>query len=94
MASSTFVVRGRLEGRQVTLTYDNDDHSLIGDSDAVAMVRERLTDGEAMMLSPDDAAHDPTFEDPAGVLAAIEDVIELDGVDGDYPLPADDDAAG
>jgi hypothetical protein len=94
MTSSTYVVRGRLDGRNVTLTYDNDDHSLVGDDDAVALVRERLTDGEAMMLSPDDSAHDPTFEDPAGVLAAIEDVIDLDGIDGDYPLPKDDESAG
>ncbi|MDY7106890.1 MAG: hypothetical protein S0880_37425 [Actinomycetota bacterium] len=94
MAVNTFVVRGRLDGRRVTLTYDHDDHTLVGDDDAVAMVRERLTNGEAMMLSPDDAAHDPTFEDPAGVLAAIEDVVDLDGIDGDYPLPTDDDAAG
>lgn len=94
MASNTFVVRGRLEGREVTLTYDRDDHSLVGDDDAVAMVRERLSNGEAMMLSPDDAEHDPTFEDPAGVLAAIEDVVDIDGIEGDYPLPDDDDAAG
>lgn len=91
-AGDNFTVRGRLGDRPVTLAYDPG--RLTGDGEAVAKVHELLAQRSTMALSGSSDEHPADLDDPHAVMAAIQEVIAIDEVDGDYPIPEADDSAG
>jgi hypothetical protein len=86
-----FTVRGRLDGRDVSLAYDPG--RLTGDGQAVARVHEVLEQRGVLRLTEPGDEHPATIDDPYAVMAAIQEVIDIDEVEGDYPIPEADDSA-
>ena len=86
-----FTVRGRLGDRSVTLAYDPG--RLTGDGEAVAKVHEVLDQRSSMRLTQPGDPHPATLDDPYAVMAAIQEVIDIDEVEGDYPIHEADDSA-
>lgn len=84
-------MRGRLEERPVEVRYD--DGTLAGDDEAVARVEQLLDGRSSLRLTPQDDEHPATVEDPMAVMAAIQEVLAIDEVEGDYPIPEADDSA-
>lgn len=86
-----FMVRGRFEDRTVTVRYR--EGTLEGDDDVVARVRRILDDRSTLRLTLQDDEHPATIEDPYAVMAAIQETVDIEAVEGDYPIPEADDSA-
>ena len=86
-----FKVRGRLGEREVEVSYD--EASLTGDDEAVGRIRQVLDDRDTLRLTPQDDDRRATIADPLAVMAAIQEVLAIDAIDGDYPIPEADDSA-
>jgi hypothetical protein len=87
-----FTIRGQLDDRPVEVSYDAG--RLRGDDDAVRRIEELLADRSTLRLSARDDDHPATADDPAAVMAAAQEVLAIEAVEGDYPIPEADDAAG
>lgn len=86
-----FSVQGRLDGRQVEVGYE--DGRLDGDDEAVRRIRQVLDRHATLELTPQDTERTADEGDEYGVMAAIQEVIDIDGVAGDYPITGPDDSA-
>lgn len=86
-----FTVRGQLDGRPVDLRYT--DGTLEGNDEAVSRVRQVLAQRDDLRLTPQDEERPATLADPYAVMAAIQEVLDIDEVEGNYPIPEADDSA-
>lgn len=85
-------MRGRLDdGREVSLRWS--DGRLDGDPEAVRLVREVLEEHDTLRLTPQDTERTATEQDEYGALAAIQEVLAITEVAGDYPITGPDDSA-
>lgn len=88
----SFTVRGRLDGEDVVVTWD--DGRLSGTDAAVRAVREALASRDTIQLSPQDEERPADPADAHAAMAGIQLVMEIVDVEGDPPIPDADDAAG
>lgn len=86
-----FSVQGRLDGRQVDVRYEGG--RLDGDDEAVRRIREVLDRSDTLKLTPQDTERAADEGDEYGVMAAIQEVLAIDAVAGDYPITGADDSA-
>ena len=86
-----FTVRGLFEGESVEVSYRQG--ALDGHGPATDKIRQVLEDGSVLHLTPQDDGHPASVDDPYAVMAAIQQVIDIDVVEGDYPIPEADDSA-
>jgi hypothetical protein len=87
-----FSVRGRLDdGREVAVSWTNG--RLDGDAETVRRVRHVLEQSTTLQLSPQDTERTADEGDEHGVMAAIQEVLAITGVEGDYPITGPDDSA-
>lgn len=89
---SAYTVHGRLDGEEVEVTWEPG--ALGGTPGAVDRVRAVLADEDLVKLTPQDRERPTDVEDPAAVMAAIQQVLEITSVDGDPPIPEPDPSAG
>lgn len=86
-----FTVRGRLDGADVTIGWD--DGRLSGTDAAVEAVRAALDSQDVVQLSPQDEERAADVGDAHATMAAIQQVMEIVDVDGDPPIPDADNSA-
>lgn len=90
-AGDHFTVKGTLADRPVTVTYDRGE--LSGDEEAVRKVSEVLEEHATLRMTPQGDEHPADHGEPYAVMAAIQEVVSIDEVEGDYPIPEADDSA-
>lgn len=90
-AGDHFTVTGTLGDRTVTITYERGE--LSGDDEAVRQVTGVLEQHSSLRLTPQGDAYPAELDQPHAVMAAIQHVIAIDEVEGDYPIPEADDSA-
>jgi hypothetical protein len=86
-----FTVRGRLDGDDVVLTWD--DGRLSGDDAAIRAVTAALDGQDRVQLSPQDEERDADVGDAHATMAAVQQVMEIVEVEGDPPIPDADNSA-
>jgi hypothetical protein len=89
--ANRFSVKGNVDGRPVTVSYEDGD--LSGDDDAVTRVRQVLDERSEIRLTPQDEDRPAEVGNPHAVMAAIQEVMAIEEVEGDYPIPDADDSA-
>jgi hypothetical protein len=67
---------------------------LDGDADAVRAVTELLDHRSSLRMDAAQDDHPASLDDPYAVMSAIQEVVAIDEVEGDYPIPEADDSAG
>ena len=87
-----FRVRGRMDDRTVEVSYRGG--QLDGDASAVRAVTELLDHRSSLRMNAAQDDHPASLDDPYAVMSAIQEVIAIDEVEGDYPIPEADDSAG
>lgn len=90
-AGDHFTVKGTVDGRTVTITYERG--ALTGDDEAVRKVTEVLEQHSSLRMTPQGDEHPAELGEPYAVMAAIQHVVSIDEVEGDYPIPEADDSA-
>ena len=87
-----FTVRGRLDDRAVEVSYQ--EGRLDGDEHAVRAVTDVIEHRSSLRMNAAQDDHPASLDDPYAVMSAIQEVLAIDEVEGDYPIPEADDSAG